>query len=160
MLRTSGYEVENIEICAIVKDWSKMKINTSRDYPKSPFVTVKIKIADNEEVLKYIATRIALHKRADEGEQFPCTKKERWAKEDVFAVRKKGGKKSLKNLSSRKIAETHLGSIQHKYPEGSLYIEHRPAESFRCKNYCSMNSICPQYQKDLETQAKQGSETF
>jgi len=161
MLRSIGYEVESIEIVAIVKDWSKMKLMTSKDYPKSPIVIIPLEVGDNDKVIDYIGKRVLIHQRAEQGEKIPCTKTDRWAKEDTFAVKKIGGKKALRNFPSKKMAESFINENNFKYPEGQgLFIEFRPAESFRCKNYCSMSSVCPQYKAELEATAEISEETF
>lgn len=161
MLRVAGYEVEKIEICAIVKDWSKLKVSSGQDYPKSPFVTIPIVVADHDKVMEYIKKRVAIHRRAEEGESVPCTKKDRWAKEDTYAVRKKGGKRSMKNFDSEAMAKNFIEENSFKHAPGDLYVEYRPSESFRCKNgYCPVPSVCPQYQKELEILASVSAETF
>lgn len=160
MLRENGYEVDKIEICAIIKDWSKIKASTQKDYPQSPILIIPIKVAKHEDVIAYCKERVELHKRAEDGEPIPCTKKDRWAKEDVFAVKKKGAKRSIKNFFSEIIAKSYIDELQGKYKPGELEIEFRPSESFRCKHYCSVNSVCPQYQRELEVTAKLASETF
>jgi hypothetical protein len=160
MLRNEGYEVEGIEICAIIKDWSKIKAMTQKDYPQAPIVLIPVKIAKHEDVLDYIAKRIEIHQKAEAGEQIPCTKKDRWAKEDTFAVKKKGAKRSIKNFSSQQLAEAFLNESQGKFKEGEVIIEYRPSASFRCAHYCPVSSVCPQYKKELEIQANISSETF
>jgi len=160
MLREQGYEVDSIEICAIVKDWSKMKILSSADYPKSPIIIIPIQIADEQEVRDYMKKRIEIHNRAENGEAIPCTKEDRWAKEDTYAVKKKGNKKALKCLSSEQLAKHLIEELSVKYNRADLSIEYRPSESFRCKHYCAVSSVCPQYRHELDIQAKLSSETF
>jgi len=159
MLRKNGYEVESAMIIAILKDWSKMKIKTSADYPKSPVVMHKVKIVDEERVMQYIKKRVALHKRADAGESIPCSQEERWAKADTWAVKKKGGKRALRVVDSQPAAQAFITQNQFKYKEGELVIEFRQSESFRCANgYCPVASVCPQYQKELEQTTEDASE--
>lgn len=161
MLRAIGYEVESIEIVAIVKDWSKMKVNSSADYPKAPVVIITLEVGNNDKVIEYIGKRVLIHQRAEQGENIPCTKLDRWAKEDVYAVKKKGGKRALRNFPSKGLAEAFINENNFKYPPAqALYFEFRPAESFRCKNYCAMSSVCPQYKAELEATAEISEETF
>ncbi|MFN5416461.1 MAG: PD-(D/E)XK nuclease family protein [Flavobacteriia bacterium] len=161
MLRAIGYEVEHIEIVAIVKDWSKMKLKSSKDYPQAPVVIIPLEVGENDKVLKYIDQRVLIHQRAEQGESIPCTKLDRWAKADTYAVKKKGGKNALRTFPAQKMAEAFVTENQFKYPPAqALYIEFRPAESFRCKNYCSMSSVCPQYKAELEATAEISEEQF
>lgn len=160
MLRELGYEVEKIEIVAIVKNWSKIKLATSKDYPRSSIVTIPLNVLDNNKMLEYIDKRVAIHQRAEEGEQVPCTKTDRWAKEDSYAVKKQGGKRALRVLPNTMLAQKFIDENEFKYPAGSLYIDPRPSESFRCKNYCAVSSICPQYKRELEITAEVAQESI
>jgi hypothetical protein len=161
MLRKLGYEVESIEILAIVKDWSKMKVMQNKDYPRSPFVVVPIEIAKDEDVEKYILERIKLHKKSWEGEPIPCTNKDRWAKADTYKVKATGNKRAVKNFDSMQQAETFIEENQFKYPpEKELYIDIVPAESFRCAHYCPVAKVCPQYQKELSNKADEAEKSF
>jgi hypothetical protein len=161
MLRKEGYEVEKLEIVAIVKDWSKMKVIQSKDYPRSPIVVMELNIASDEEIESYIKKRIRLHKRSWEGEVVPCTNNDRWAKADMFKVKSKGLKKAVRNFDDKKMAEKFMEENEFRYPpQKALYIETVPAESFRCAHYCPVSNICPQYQKELASKANQAEETF
>lgn len=154
MIRESlELEVEGAEIIAVLKDWSKMKIMTNRDYPKTPVVRHEIPMIPHEDVMKYIKKRVRLHQRAEGGEHIPCTPKDRWAKADTYAVFKHGGKKATKVCATLKEAEAYVEGNEFKYPKG-LIIKHRKAESFRCANgYCSVSEFCPQYKKEREEAA-------
>lgn len=161
MLRKIGYEVEHIEIVAIVKDWSKMKLKTSKDYPQAPVIVIPIEIADNDKVLEYVKKRVLIHQRAEQGEDIPCTAIDRWAKADSYAVIPKGNKRAARVFDKLTLAEKFVEENNFKYPpEKQLQIELRPAESFRCKHYCPVASVCPQHQKELEMIAKESQETF
>lgn len=151
LLRENGFEVKGAQIIAILKDWSALKTKQSKDYPKHPVVVMDIKLHDHDLVMNYITKRVILHQRAEAGEHIPCTKKERWAKADTFAVKKKGGKKALRVFPKEIMAKGFVEGNAHKYNEGELIIEHRPSESFRCSNgYCPVSSICPQYQAEVK----------
>lgn len=155
MLRENGYDVKAARIIAVLKDFSKMKIMTNRDYPKEPVVMMDINLIPHDKVISYLKKRVALHKRAEQGESIPCSKKDRWAKADVFKVKKKGGKRSLKNHLSLEDAKKFIDINSFKYKE-PLWIDHVKAESFRCaKGYCSMASICPQYAEEKRKAAEE-----
>lgn len=150
MLRANGYDVKAARIIALLKDHSKMKIMTNKDYPREPIVMLDIELLPEETVMKYIRQRIALHRRAVNGESIPCTPKERWSKADVWKVMKKGGKRSTKNCITEAQAETFIADNSFKYKPGELYINLVKGEPFRCANgYCSMSSVCPQYKEEL-----------
>ncbi|MHA1166326.1 MAG: PD-(D/E)XK nuclease family protein [Candidatus Hodarchaeales archaeon] len=148
LMEHNGYEVKSARIIAILKDWSKMKIMQNKDYPRTPVVMMPIKLIEKETVLNHVKKRIALHKRADNGEHIPCTDKDRWKKKDTYKVKKTDGVRSLKNHDSIAMAEKFVSENEFKYPKG-LWIETVKAESFRCQNgYCAMSHVCPQYAKE------------
>lgn len=146
-----GVEVEQLEIVVILKNWSKIKANTQKDYPKSPILTIPLDVYADEEVQDYMERRVALHKKAWSGEQVNCTNNERWAKADSYKVKSKGIKRAVRVFDNYSMAEQFVADNSYKYaPERRLYIETVPAESFRCAHYCPVKSICPQYKKEIE----------
>ena len=154
MLRANDLEVEIANIVAILKDWSKMKIMTNKDYPRTPVIIHPIKLIDQDRMMKYIESRVNLHQRAEAGEDIPCTPKDRWAKKDTYKVKKKGGKRSMRNCDSELAAQAYIEKNKDKI-QGEVYIEHVPAESFRCKNgYCPVADVCPQYKEEKEEAAR------
>jgi PD-(D/E)XK nuclease superfamily len=159
MLRENGLEVAAARIIAILKDWSKMRLNVSRDYPRTPVIMHNIPLEDHGRVMEYIEKRVKLHQRAEAGEQIPCTAKDRWAKPDSWAVRKIDGKKALKLFDHPDATAPWIQQNKHKYAEGELVIEHRKGESFRCANgYCPVSEFCPQYAEEKRLAAEAGSE--
>lgn len=158
LLRANGYEVKSARIIAVLKDHSKMKIMQNKDYPRTPVVMVDIPLLEESVVMGYIKKRIALHKRADNGDTILCTKKDRWAKSDTFKVKETGKKRSKKNFDTRKMAEQFVAETSFKYPKG-LWIDEIKSESFRCNNgYCSMSHVCPQHKAEKELASKNAEE--
>jgi hypothetical protein len=125
MLRANGFEVDKATIIAVIKDWSKMKIMTSKDYPKTPVIMHSVDLIENDRVLKFLESRVKLHQRAQNGEHIPCTPKDRWAKPNVWAVKKKGGKRAAK-----------------------LCLTEKDAEVYIAQGYCSVSDFCPQYAEE------------
>ena len=149
MLRENGYTVNSASIIGIFKDWSKMKTLRSKDYPPSAIMDIDVPLIPHEKVHKYLQKRVALHRKAQSGEHVPCSAKERWATADAFAVKKKGGKKAVRVLPSLELAENFIKDNEgFKYT--GLYIEHRPGEQKRCKDYCAVSEFCPQWKKFQE----------
>jgi len=149
MYRENGMPVDKARIIAILKDWSKMKIMQNKDYPKVPVLMHDIPILDHDKMFKYIEKRIKLHQRAEAGESIPCTANDRWAKPDMWAVKKVGGKRAMKLF----LNDTDpIAFIEKKKDlvQGELFVEHRKGESFRCANgYCPVSDVCPQYKEEL-----------
>ena len=84
-------EVKSMYIMAILRDWSKMKVMTSDNYPRKQVIMIPINRWTPQEQDKYVEDRIKLHQLAEQqGEDLMvCTPEERWRKETTYAVMKK-----------------------------------------------------------------------
>ena len=148
MLRKIGFEAENGEIVAMLKDHSKAKAMQGGDYPKHPVYRIKWKFTDKdfEEIETFIMNRIEdisdLENMADE--DLPaCTPSERWHKDDTFAIMKDGRKSAVRVFKSKEEAVNYFN-------ENNLDKKHnivkREGADNKCDNYCTVNKWCPFYQ--------------
>ena len=72
----------------------------------------------------------------------PCSKEERWATEDKWAIMKAGRKTALKVCSSEEEAKSLMETM------GGTDIEFRQGESKKCVDgYCVCRNYCPFYKK-------------
>tara|TARA_B100000131_G_scaffold142322_1_gene138477 strand:+ start:6877 stop:7650 length:774 start_codon:yes stop_codon:yes gene_type:complete len=72
-------EMPDAQIIAILKDWSKPRSINSNTYPPSPVMVKPIANWSEEEIIKFIMERIALHEKAIENPQeILCSDEERW----------------------------------------------------------------------------------
>lgn len=147
MLRKHGYQVNDILIEALFRDWSKASAGRQSNYPKAPFQTVPLDIWSDERVEDYVRSRIQLHKQADRGNVPECSPTDRWTKQEYWKVLAPNRKRSLKNCHSKKAAELYIE--QHKGKTSELYIQHMPATHGRCDMYCSVKEFCQQNKKSL-----------
>lgn len=87
ILRSNGREVNRVEICAILRDWAPAQAAKSKDYPKTKFVIVPIRLWTPGEAHTYIEDRIAAHQEAESTGVMSCTNEERWynEKKKLFA---------------------------------------------------------------------------
>lgn len=142
LLRKNGDEVKKLEIVAILRDWSKNAAAREDNYPPNQVVVLDVPIIPDAEVEAFIKERVALHQAAAAGNIEPCSKEDRWAKDDVYAVMKKGQKRAVRLTNSKEAAELVMAGL----PPGH-YIEFREGESVRCKSYCAVAPFCVQYKK-------------
>lgn len=149
----NGEQVDKLEVIAIFKDWKEpdYKRLKKQGYPPFPIMEIPLDIVDRDRMYKYIDKRVELHKKADAGQPPPCSRKEKWQTEDEWAVMPEGGKRSMKNLKDKELAQQWLESNQINYKK-KLYLEHRPGKSRRCEQFCPVRDVCPQYAREKQNQ--------
>jgi|APSaa5957512535_1039671.scaffolds.fasta_scaffold35128_2 hypothetical protein len=134
-------EIKKLAIIAILRDWSKFRAMKGGDYPKAQVIEIPIPLWDREKQEKYLLDRLRGHMRAIEDNSMPdCTDSEKWAKEAVYAVMKKGRKTAVKLHTSMAEAEAHIDKLDDKHS-----VTVREGEDVRCGNYCSVKNYCKQY---------------
>lgn len=151
MLRQIGFDAKRGEIVAMLKDHNKKKAATEQGYPKHPVFKIGWEFTEGE--FEAIGNELAARfEQIAEAEQLPddqlpmCTKEERWGKDDVWAVKKKGNKRAAKLWDTE--AEALEDAQRRAEKEGKPYeVEHRPGEDTRCKDYCSACAFCDHWQK-------------
>lgn len=139
LVRHAGRNVDQIQIVAIGRDWSKNKARFDKDYPQEQVKVIAVPLWTAEETLEFITERVRLHQEAEKGIWPDCTPEERWARPTQWAVMKKGQKKAVKLYESKHAAEWAVAKDQ--------YIVERPGESVRCNAYCAVANVCPQKAK-------------
>jgi len=131
LARESGYKVNKLFINAILRDWQVRKSN-EKDYPEIPFLRREIRLWKPEEQKRYIQERLSLFEKAPK----QCSDEEKWKHGGNFALMQRGRKKALKIFNNQEDF-AHINLMQ------GQYIEERPAEFTRCKDYCRVSKFCP-----------------
>lgn len=144
LMKQNGLNVKEIKFVALLKDHSKSKARKDFEYPQKPVVvhTVKATAEALEEIEKYIVSKIKSFEEAEKlaDSDLPlCTKEERWATADKWAIMKTGRKTALKVCESEEEAKSLLESM------GGTNIEYRKGESKKCVDYCNCCEFCPFY---------------
>ena len=150
-LNRAGFPVEKLYINAILKDWRRSESLKYDDYPKIPFVRIEIPLWTSEQQEKFIKDRIKEYKIAINlaDDELPlCTPKERWKKEDEWAVYKNINKTATRVLDTEEEAEKYIleiGKTKDKYR-----IQKRTGTDVRCENYCIVKNHCQYYKENYE----------
>lgn len=138
ILRYNGVIVDNAQIVAILRDWSKGKALQEPELPQEQVVVLDVLLWTEQEQLAFLKERIAAHKLANK--KLPeCTAEERWAEPDKWAVMTKGAKRSLKNHLNKGDAEQHAERVGGR-------VEARPGSNKRCEAWCNVSQFCEQWQ--------------
>ena len=145
LLQQSGLEVKKCRFVALLKDHSKTKAKTDSSYPQSPVFIYEFDVtaADMEETAARILTKVqeieSAYKLDDDAIE-PCSAEERWADGEKWAVMKNGRKTAVKVFDNQLDADAMAGEMGNAY-----YVEHRPAISRKCGDYCNCKDFCNFY---------------
>ena len=130
-----GFEINNLYIDLLFKDWQKVKTYQNNDYPSIQSVEIKIPKWTSGKTESYITDRLKLHTLPAE----VCTPRERWTKQTTYAVKTNGRKSALRVLNSSVEAEEWAK----KNTKKPFTVEIRSGEFTRCKGHCMVRSVCP-----------------
>ena len=138
-------KVKSLNIMAILRDWSKLKVMQSDNYPRKQVVMIPIRRWSEEEQENYVQARIKLHQDAEKTNDLPlCTAKERWRKEDSYALMLDNRKTARRVLPTREEMDKYMK--ENKYVEGQgCRVVFRAGEDVRCQHYCSVNQFCSHF---------------
>lgn len=145
LLQQSGLEVKKCRFVALLKDHSKTKAKTDSSYPQSPVFIYEFDVtaADMEETAARILSKVQEIESAyelDDDAIEPCSAEERWADGEKWAVMKNGRKSAVKLFDNQLDADAMAGKLGNSH-----YVEHRPAISRKCGEYCSCKDFCNFY---------------
>lgn len=145
LLTKSGLEVKKCRFVALLKDHSKTKAKHDASYPQSPVfvyefdVTAEDLAATEARIISKVTEIENAYKLGDDDIE-PCTLEERWADGEKYAVMKNGRKTAIKLFDNEADAEAYAGELGNSH-----YVEHRPAVSRKCEDYCSCCDFCNFY---------------
>ena len=150
LLKQSGLDVRRCRFIALLKDHSKSKAKVDKSYPQSPVFVYEFDVTpeDLELAGKRIHNKVveieAAEKMTDD-EITPCTAEERWADDDKWAVMKNGRKTAVRVFDAKIDADKCVQELGDNH-----YIEHRPAVSRKCSDYCLCKDFCNFYKNQQE----------
>jgi hypothetical protein len=143
LYRQNGFTPRRLQIVALLRDWQSRKAEYERDYPQCAVLVKPIRLWSPLNGREYLLERVRLHQAA-EGmpiKDIPlCSPEERWEKETVYAVKKKGNKTAVSGGLCQTMEQAQKVAASKSYP---CEIEVRPGEPVRCKRYCRVAHLCP-----------------
>jgi len=137
----NGYAINKLEIVMIFRDWKKSeaKYKSADEYPKHQVAIIDVPLMSKHDRDFLITGLVRDHQVAEQGLIRPCTKDERWAKDDSYAVMKRGRKSAMRVLPTEEDAKAWMEE------NGGDSIEFRKGVSTRCEDYCDVAPFCQQY---------------
>lgn len=144
LMRMAQMEVRALKNVALLKDWKARLARTTKrkDYPQCAIHVCDLPMWSMGQQQEFILERIKVQ---EEGRDNPpvCTKKERWQRDHVFALHKKGRKSALRLFDNSDQAQAALEqSKTSANPGESFFIEERQAEPVRCLDFCPVKEWC------------------
>lgn len=151
LLCLKSLNVKKCKFEALLRDWSETESERKADYPKSPVYIYEFDVSEEdliktERMVSAKVQQLIANKDTPDDDIEPCSREERWAENDVFAVMKEGRKTSLKNFDNKEDAEKMAEELGEKH-----YVEVRPGKDKKCLRYCSCCEFCNYYREHYGT---------
>lgn len=141
LARGYGFDIKQLRIVGILRDWSKLRAQREKDYPQQGVVIREVPLWPEDVCQRNIREAVTRHQQAaaiaDEADLPLCTPEERWERPTVYAVKKKGNKRAHALLET-----THEAAEMINTMGGNYEVEKRVGESVRCLNYCNVREFC------------------
>lgn len=165
MLRQMGYEVNQIIIVAILKDWHQAEVMRNFEgsgiYPPVPVKEIPLKMYTDANMLKFMEQRMQMHIDAEEfGAVLPdCTERERWSKPTTYALKSPLLKRAIRVFDTMEdaIAELPIEAQKKNAKKArsgdKLFVETRHGRDVRCEGFCPVSQFCDQYQNSLKSKS-------
>ena len=136
--KLTGEIKRKLKFHALLKDWSKLRLAKSANYPVSPLYTWEYTILDSD--YDYIEDKIKNKLQNIESNNMEvCSLIDRWYTGDEYAVYKNAGDKRAAIVVDNE-QEAH-DYITNKLG-GTGEIQVRKGESLKCKYYCKVAKFC------------------
>lgn len=144
LFNKSGFNITEIKVIAILRDWQKSKAKFDSNYPKSQVVEITIPVWEQEVQYLYIRDCIKnseVYNDCPDNELPLCTDKELWKSPAKYAIMKEGRKSAVRVLDSNDDA---IQFIEDKQLDNKHTIVERKSKAKKCL-YCNCTAVCDQY---------------
>lgn len=144
LLENDGQSIKRLQAVVILRDWQKSKAQHSNDYPQAPVEIIEVPVWPAKQTETYILDRLRAHANAQHVLPL-CSPEERWERPAKFAVMKDGNKRATSLHDTRTAADAAQSELQAEARKGAAYyVDERPAEQVRCRDYCPARPVCQQ----------------
>lgn len=144
----NGIKVNELQIVAIFRDFSKRKARRDRDYPQSGVKLIPVPLWPLDKTEAFVTERVRLHREAEalpDSQLPPCSPSERWMGEGAWKVYGKNKDRSLRNFTGEG-AEAAAKALALEKKAEAQFI---PAEAIRCTDFCKSAPFCAQLKREL-----------
>jgi len=153
--RVKNLPIKELQIVAILRDWSAREAEAKDDYPRAPIVCISIPLWPFEMQEQYIKQRVHAHAEAlfdaeSGGNLSACQPEDMWERPTLYAIKKRNNKRATYVLKNEEEARNQVEQLGDPYE-----IEVRPGERVRCERFCSVSPWCDQYKTYLSEKANE-----
>lgn len=154
LLANVGYTVTELEVVAILRDWSPTEAQKYPDYPEIQVQVIPIELWSEEAQRLYLQERVELLKTNEmlpDDQLTPCSSEEMWENPTRFAVMRYGRKSAVRMFNTQDEAD----EFRDQQGNGH-FVEVRPGSRVRCEGkvvrgrlikYCPVRDFCSQFRK-------------
>lgn len=144
LLRLHSFDVSEIEIVAVCRDWRQSDARKYRDdgFPQHQVTIIKLPLWPSRTTLAFMEERVALH-RAARAKLPLCSDEEQWRRATTWALMREGRKSAVRLYDTPGAAyEALKGTEEGKNRGGAYSVVKRPGIATRCAGYCSVRPFC------------------
>ena len=148
LVQSNGLPVTKLQICAIIKDWSRSQAMSRNDYPQTPVIVADVPLCDCKVIEDYIVMKLKDYLIASRnGISRGCTFNEMWQQPDNYKVFKGDNTRAIKCFGTK---EEAMMWIDGNKDADSYRIVCLQGRRTRCENFCRVSKWCPQYLQYLK----------
>ena len=149
LIRANGFSVKKLQICAIIKDWSRSLAVNNPNYPAHPVLILDVPVWQNTEAEEYIVSKLKSYICGIRQNIYQCCDDEdMWKKPDCYKIFKDGNTKATKTFNTKEEAQFFLEDTGNKRFKYTLMC--CLGKRTRCESFCSVSKWCPQYLQYLK----------
>ena len=147
LAKINGYEVSELFIGAMIRDWRPSDKAKDPKYPDQ-IEYIQIPMWTFEEQEEFVAQRIAAMLSPQ-----PCSPEERWQGDTKYALIKEGATRALKVSDDHNdllvwcLEKGHIDD-HGNWANQKLSIETREGPNRRCEGYCNVAQFCDYYREN------------
>lgn len=151
LFRQHDFEVERLQIVAILRDWQESKAKQDSKYPQTPIVIIPLNLWTEAEQREFIEEAVYWNILAEttEDEALPlCRPHEMWEQPTKWALMKDGRKTAVRVVET----DEECNQLSEQYPINGIdyFWVQRPGARTRCERFCIVSSFCHQYKQYKE----------
>lgn len=157
LFKTFGIFMPRLVGHILFMNWVGSRAKREKGYPNKPHFEINVPVWTVEQTEEYLRERIRLFLLPIE-ETPICTPKERWQRQETWAVVRAGRKTALRVLDTE--SEALAWMDRREFTQDAGYsIQKREGLDARCMSYCNVCKFCPYWQeKYSEREVQEGTD--